>query len=141
MAVISKTEYVENNQNTKNLFRTESKRMIISEFSEYTPCLKGPKENKICTLNECQEAIHGRHMAQHPAAVKANNIISNLRAKKTFIKKDVGSYRGFGFSSLFSVHLNLAEESREKMPPTTNHSPFSSLCTTECSRRMNTSNL
>ena len=49
---------------------------------------KDQKENIICTLDESGETFYGRHTAQYPAAVIANNNTSldPLKAKKIFIR-------------------------------------------------------
>ena len=43
-----------------------------------------------------------------------NKSLDPLRAKKTFIRKKVGPYRGFGYSSLISDPFNLAKGARGK---------------------------
>ena len=50
---------------------------------------KDQKETIICTIGECWETFYGRHTAQRPAEVIANNnkSLEPLRAKKTFIRK------------------------------------------------------
>ena len=65
---------------------------------------KGPKGNIICPISE-----YGRHTAQHPAAVIANNnkCSDPLRAKKYL--SDIEPYRRFGYSSLISDPLNLSK--------------------------------
>ena len=80
-------------QNTLNLFR---KWMILYDhfgvLRIYSMISKDQKENIICTIYELGETFYGRHMAQHPAKVIANNnkSLDPLRAKKTFIRKMLG---------------------------------------------------
>ena len=70
---------------------------------------KDQKENIICTINECGETFYGRHTAQRPAAVLANNSknVRSFRSKENIHKIEVGQYRGFGYSSLISDPLSL----------------------------------
>ena len=53
---------------------------------------KDQKETIICIIDECGETFHGRHTAQHPAALIANNnkSLDPLRAKTPFIGKKLG---------------------------------------------------
>ena len=78
---------------------------------------KDQKENIICTIGECGETFYGRHTAQHPAAVIVNNDkkFRAFKSKENIHKKEVGPYRGFGYSSLISDPLNLAKGARGKI--------------------------
>ena len=77
---------------------------------------KDQKENIICTIDECGETFYGRHTAKHPAAVIINNDkkFRSFKSKENIHKKEVGPYRGFGYSSLISDTLNLAKGARRK---------------------------
>ena len=79
----------------------ESKRMIISEFSEYIPWSQRTKSNLniICTNDECGETFYGCHTAQHPAAVTTNNneMFRSFKSKENIHKKEVVPYRGFSY--------------------------------------------
>ena len=60
--------------------------------------------------------FYGRHTAQHPAAVTTNNNekFRSFKSKENIHKKEVGPYRGFGYSSLISDPINLAKGARGK---------------------------
>ena len=50
-------------------------------------------------MDECGETFYGRHTAQHPAAVIANNNekFRSFKSRENIHKKEVGPYRGFGY--------------------------------------------
>ena len=71
---------------------------------------KDQKSNIICTIDECGETFYGRHTAQHPAAMIRNNNkkFRSFKSKENIHKKEVGSYRGFGYYSLISDPIHPA---------------------------------
>ena len=67
---------------------------------------KDQKENMICTIDECGETFYGRHTAEHPAAVRANNNkkFRSFKSKENNHKKEVWSIlHGFGSIQASSV--------------------------------------
>ena len=65
---------------------------FISDFSEYSRCLKGPKININCTMGDVPGDVLRLPHCTTPAAVKANKNQKwdPLRAMKTFIRKKLG---------------------------------------------------
>ena len=62
-------------------------------------------------IDECGETFYGRHTAQHPAAVSANNNekFRFFKSKENIHKNEVGPYRGFGYQSLIGDPIDLAK--------------------------------
>ena len=86
-------------------------------ISRYTLAdLEGPKENIIYTIDDVRGEI-----LRPPACTLLAAVIANknqkcvpLRAMIICIKKEEGSYRGFGYPIIISDPINLVKRAREK---------------------------